>query len=120
MNVKRITVFVLCVIVSIGMLRAATNNKNKEKYTDRTGWTVTASNYKYDFQNPSKTVDGDFDSRWTLGKPQVAGDWIIVDMKTPQKFSVIELQQGRSANDFPRGYAVYLSTWWSIHEFLVK
>jgi len=98
-----------------------------------------------------------------LGKPQVAGDWIIVDMKTPQKFSVIELQQGRSANDFPRGYAVYLSkdgkdwgnpvitgegikgdatvitfpssvetryikialtkdvsTWWSIHEFLVK
>lgn len=163
MNVKRITVFVLCVIVSIGMLRAATNNKNKEKYTYRTGWTVTASNYKYDFQNPSKTVDGDFDSRWTLGKPQVAGDWIIVDMKTPQKFSVIELQQGRSANDFPRGYAVYLSkdgkdwgnpvitgegikgdatvitfpssvetryikialtkdvsTWWSIHEFLVK
>ena len=92
MNAKRITVFVLCVIVSIGMLRAATNNENQERDTDRTEWTVTASNYKYDFQNPSKTVDGDLDSRWTLGKPQVAGDWIIVDMKTPQKFSVIELQ----------------------------
>ena len=50
MNAKRITVFVLCVIVSIGMLRAATNNENKEKDTDRTGWTVTASNYKYDFK----------------------------------------------------------------------
>ena len=36
MNVKRITVFVLCVIVSIGMLRAATNNENQERDTDRT------------------------------------------------------------------------------------
>ena len=44
MNVKRITVFVLCVIVSIGMLRAATNNENQERDTDRTEWTVTASN----------------------------------------------------------------------------
>lgn len=163
MNVRKITGFVLCLAVSIGMLQAATNNENQEKDTDRTEWIVTASNYKFDFQDPSKTVDGDLDSRWTLGKSQVAGDWIIVDMKTPQKFSVIELQQGRSANDFPRGYAVYLSkdgkdwgnpvitgegikgdatvitlpssvetryikivltkdvsTWWSIHEFLVK
>ena len=31
MNAKRITVFVLCVIVSIGMLRAATNNENKKR-----------------------------------------------------------------------------------------
>ena len=45
MNAKRITVFVLCVIVSIGMLRAATNNENQERDTDRTEWTVTASNY---------------------------------------------------------------------------
>ena len=50
MNAKRITVFVLCVIVSIGMLQSATNNENQERDTDRTEWTVTASIINLIFQ----------------------------------------------------------------------
>ena len=37
MNVRKITGFVLCFAVSIGMLQAATNNENQEILTVRNG-----------------------------------------------------------------------------------
>ncbi|SDH47426.1 discoidin domain-containing protein [Bacteroides ovatus] len=168
MKAKRLTVFALSVTLFMGMAFAAVDNKENNApqsvatEIDRTEWEVSASNSANN-QGPDRAVDEDIDSRWTLGKSQEPGDWFLVDMQTSQKFDIIELQQGKSANDFPRSYEIYISkdnkewgepivkgkgmrgdatiialpttaearfvkivqtgnisTWWSIHELIIK
>lgn len=72
----------------------------------RNGWTATASNANYKANN---ALDDDTSTRWDSEGVLVGGEWFIVDMKSPQTFNKIILDQGSSAGDYPIGYEIYLS-----------
>ncbi len=75
---------------------------------NRSGWTATASR-SYTGQPPSFALDGNASTSWTTGGPQQSGDYFQVDMQSTQQFSKIVLDTTGSENDYPRGYAVYVS-----------
>ena len=56
------------------------------------------------------SLDGNSSTRWdTGGANKAIGDWFSVNMTKPQTFNKILLDQAGSANDYPRGYNLYLS-----------
>jgi mono/diheme cytochrome c family protein/glucose/arabinose dehydrogenase len=73
---------------------------------NRKEWKLTASNKPGDC---SKAVDGNPDSRYTTGAPQAPGMWFQIEL--PQETSIVglELDNTKSANDYPRGYKVETS-----------
>ncbi|MNC39654.1 Exoglucanase B precursor [compost metagenome] len=78
----------------------------KEQYLDRTGWTATASH------NPSgagKALDGNASTRWDTVTNQVYGQYFQIDMQESLTFNKLVLDAAGSANDYPRGYSVYVS-----------
>ena len=83
---------------------------------DRSNWTVSTS--RFDDADPRLAIDGDIDTRWTTGVPQVDNDmWFEVDMGADETPSRIELRNNQtSARDFPRGYRVEVAT--SIGDFV--
>jgi hypothetical protein len=58
---------------------------------------------------PDNALDGNLTTRWSTGGSQVNGQWFQVDMGTPNVFNKIILNAVNSANDYPRGYQVYVS-----------
>ena len=67
----------------------------------------TASNNEADVRN---ALDGDPATRWATGTAQKNGQWFMVDVGWEGTISKVTLDAGTSANDYPRGYEVYLST----------
>ena len=59
--------------------------------------------------SPGAAIDGDLQSRWTTQGGQNASNWFAVDMGRPQKFHQVVMDAGTYADDYPRGYAVYVS-----------
>lgn len=115
MSTRRIAGFILCVAFSMGMTQAVVRDNNSDapkiinENLDRSGWVLTASEYKDENQVPQKALDGMPMSRWTTGNSQKGGEWLMLDLQMPQKFDVIDLDQNKSPNDYPRGYEVYVS-----------
>ncbi len=72
----------------------------------RAGWVTTASN---NASTTGNALDGNTSTRWTTGTAQTATAWYQVDMLTSQPFNQLTLDSAGSANDYPRGYAVYVS-----------
>lgn len=72
---------------------------------DRSGWTASASNYS---NNAGLAIDGDISTRWAAGI-QTPGQWFQVDMGSVHTVYKLTMDAGASANDYPRGYEVYLS-----------
>jgi HEAT repeat protein len=56
-----------------------------------------------------KAFDGNPRSRWTTRTDQSPGQWFQLDLGWPYTISGIKLDTERSANDFPRGYEIFLS-----------
>ncbi len=80
----------------------------------RANWHVSASataagTFNGIAQKPSSAIDGNGKSRWSTGHLQTAGQWFAIDMGAAQNFSRLTLDAGSSANDYPRGYQVYVS-----------
>lgn len=75
---------------------------------DRTYWKATASMAEGE-NVPQHIIDGDRYSRWTSGQAQTGGEWIAVDMFRAQTFNRIIIDNDESANDYPRGYEIYVS-----------
>ncbi len=74
---------------------------------DRKGWKVTASD------RPGETglaIDGKADTRYTTGAYQKPGMWLQIELPAATEISGILLDSAKSANDYPRGYTVQLST----------
>jgi hypothetical protein len=71
----------------------------------RTGWIVTASG-----GNPNLAIDGNANTRWDNGSQVNPGQWFAVDTRIPVKINTIILDASNSPNDFPKEYAVYLSS----------
>jgi hypothetical protein len=57
----------------------------------------------------AKAVDGQMETRFDTRKSQVPGMWISVTLPKEETVSGIRLDATGSANDYPRGYEVYLS-----------
>jgi hypothetical protein len=58
---------------------------------------------------PAKAFDGDLNTRWTTGAPQVPGQFFQLDLGSLQVFSQITLN-AQTTSDFPRGFEVDVST----------
>lgn len=115
MSTRKFAGLILCIAFSLGITQATVRNNDSNapkaihEDLDRTGWVITASAFKDNNQDPPKSIDNNPDSRWTTGAVQEGGEWFMLDLQTPQKFDVIELNQGRSQSDYPRSYEVYVS-----------
>ena len=79
-------------------------------FTTKTNWVATASSQSTNPVNPaSKLTDGTA-ARWSSGKPQEGDEWIQVDFGATTSVRSINLQQGSDTNDYPRSYAVIVSS----------
>jgi glucosylceramidase len=74
----------------------------------RDGWQVTASASSSD-DPPSKAVDGDASTRWSLGHGMQPGDWFQLDLGSARTFDQLVLDTTASSGDFVRRYDVYTS-----------
>ncbi len=90
------------------VLLAFNSNGNSGTALDRTGWVASAS-IANTAEWPSRALDGDLTTRYSTGTSQTNGQSFQVDMQTQQTFSKIVLDATNSPNDYPRGYAVYVS-----------
>ena len=57
-------------------------------------------------QNFSRLSDGDFHTRWSTGRPQMWGDFLILEFDGLVNFSYMHLNQGRETNDYPRNLRI--------------
>lgn len=74
---------------------------------DRSKWTITAS---HNTGNARNAIDGNVSTRWDTSSSQQPGQWVMVDMKSPQKLNRVILDSSKSPGDGPAGYEVYLNT----------
>jgi hypothetical protein len=82
----------------------------------RTGWVATAQPASAT-DTPAKAIDGVASTRFSSGAAQANGQWFQVDMLAAQSFSRVVMDSTASANDYARGYQVFVSndgaTWGS-------
>jgi mono/diheme cytochrome c family protein/glucose/arabinose dehydrogenase len=76
------------------------------KPIERKGWKVSAS---HNSPGATAAIDNDVASRWDTKASQANGMWYQVELPTEVEISSIELDAGKSVNDYPRGYQVLLS-----------
>jgi hypothetical protein len=72
----------------------------------RSGWTASATSNGAAVPN---ALDGNAATRWDSQAVQSNGQSFTVDMKAAQTFTRVTLDSGSSANDYPRGYQVFVS-----------
>jgi acyl-CoA hydrolase len=88
---------------------AASDAGVMESPLPRSGWVPTASNTG-GADAPARALDGSSATRWSSGAPMANGMWFQVDMQATQSFSQITMDSGGSANDYARGYQVFVSS----------
>jgi len=76
---------------------------------NRSGWSVTASSNAGAGQMPAQAIDGNLSTHWSTGTPQATGQYFQLDLGSSQSFSKLVLDATNSPNDYPKGYAVYVS-----------
>ncbi|HKI34800.1 MAG TPA: discoidin domain-containing protein [Gemmataceae bacterium] len=74
----------------------------------RAGWVATASSTESG-GSPGNALDGNAGTRWSTGAHQAAGQWFQVNLGKAMTFQELVLDTSGSLNDYPRGYAVYVS-----------
>jgi hypothetical protein len=75
---------------------------------NRSGWVATAS-VSASGNPPGNAIDGNINTRWATGTPQVNGQWFQVDLGSTNTIYRLVLDAGSSSSDYPRGYQVNLS-----------
>ena len=73
---------------------------------NESAWKVTAS------ANPKAArlaIDRNVDTRYTTNTPQSPGQWFQVELPAATPITGLQLDQGNSKGDYPRGYKVELS-----------
>jgi hypothetical protein len=83
---------------------------------NRAAWVASAS-VSSSGDPPGNAIDGNINTRWSTGTPQVNGQWFQVDMASTNTMYRLVLDAAASSSDYPRGYQVNLSndgiTWGS-------
>ncbi|PPS72500.1 MULTISPECIES: discoidin domain-containing protein [Streptomyces] len=87
---------------------ASLTSPTGETALPRDGWQASASASSSD-DPPSKAVDGDAATRWSLGHGMQPGDWFQLDLGSAQTFDQLVLDTSASSGDFVRQYEVYAS-----------
>jgi endo-1,3(4)-beta-glucanase len=75
---------------------------------DRSAWMVTASSTQGS-DVTTNMLDGDSNTLWTNGKTQTNGQWLQIDLGDKKSFDTVTLTPGNSANDYTRGYKLFVS-----------
>ncbi|WP_407918089.1 glycoside hydrolase family 3 C-terminal domain-containing protein, partial [Kitasatospora sp. NE20-6] len=75
----------------------------------RTGWSASASSTGGG-DVAANMLDGVAGTRWSSGAPMVSGQSITVDTGAVRSLARISMDSGGSANDYARGYQVFLSS----------
>ena len=57
----------------------------------------------------SNALDGNPGTRWDTATPMQPGMWFLLDLKKEREVKAIELDSSTSPEDYPRGYAVYVT-----------
>jgi mono/diheme cytochrome c family protein len=73
---------------------------------DRAGWKVSAS---HNSSATAAAIDKDPGSRWATNAFQVPGMWFQIELPQETLIASLQLDAGKSANDYPRGYEVAFS-----------
>ncbi|MCD1261171.1 discoidin domain-containing protein [Paenibacillus athensensis] len=73
----------------------------------RTGWTATSNPTSGDV--PANLLDGSLTTRWSTGATMANGQYFVVDMKSAQSFNRVVMDSTNAANDYARGYQVFVS-----------
>lgn len=74
---------------------------------EKTAYRAIASHAAADAE---KAFDSNKRSRWATHTSQQPGQWFQLDLGWPRTISGIQLDSANSANDYPRGYELYLSS----------
>lgn len=74
---------------------------------DRLWWVASSSTSGGD--SPANALDGNLTTRWSTDTSQASGQWFEVDLGVANTFNELVLNNVNSANDYPRGYQVYVS-----------
>jgi hypothetical protein len=74
---------------------------------NRKDWKLTASDKPAD---GALAVDGKADTRYSTGRFQVPGMWFQIELPQETEIVGLQLDSTKSANDYPRGYTVQLSS----------
>ena len=83
---------------------------------DRSGWTAssfTGDKPKNGYRNQPDGVFAEYapqEDTWCSDKAQDPGQWFMVDMGAPQKFTRIMVDTGAIGTDYMRGYELYASS----------
>ena len=59
--------------------------------------------------NAKNAIDGNPDTRWDTAQTMREGQWFVIDLGSEQVVTSLTLDTRKSANDYPRGYEVYVS-----------
>ncbi|MBN1816230.1 MAG: HEAT repeat domain-containing protein [Sedimentisphaerales bacterium] len=59
--------------------------------------------------NAHLALDNNKSTRWDTGRTMKPGDWFVLDLGIEASVAGLTLDTTESANDFPRGYEVYVS-----------
>ena len=76
-------------------------------YLPRSGWKVSSS---HNSGATASAIDDSKDTRWDSSAFQQPGIWFQVELPEPKEIAGILLDASGSANDYPRGYEVTVST----------
>ena len=75
----------------------------------RSKWTATAS-AQPDWGVAANAIDGDINTRWSLGHGPTSGDWFQIDLGSPMSFNKIVLDTGvNNSFDYVTKYQIYVS-----------
>src|SRR5580658_4351554 len=91
---------------SSGSTSGASSGSSGETALPRASWLASSS---VTGTTPSAALDGNSGTRWTTGEDMANGMSFEVNMQSAQTFNQITMDSAGSANDYARGYAVYVS-----------
>ena len=73
----------------------------------RTRWKLTSNSNQPDLGG---CVDGDSSTRWTTGRDQRPGSWLVIELPEPVEVAEIDLETKASPGDWPKRFEVRTST----------
>jgi hypothetical protein len=76
---------------------------------DRAGWEATSNAPSSSADAPSNALDGNYSSRFSTDKDQVAGLYFDVSLGKPSNFNELKMSMPGSPNDYARGFDAYVS-----------
>jgi RHS repeat-associated protein len=73
------------------------------------GWTATAS-VAGSSTPASYAIDGSSSTRFSTGTNQASGQWLKVDLGSPQLLAGLKMDSGGSTSDYARAYQIFVSS----------